>query len=196
MVDKDSNWDYDGGIKTVIPHVLNMGILGYPFLIPDMIGGNAYREDILSTQLPDKELYIRWMELNTLLPALQFSIPPWKYDTQTVEIVKNLLDLRERYTPTLLQLANESVSHGTPIIRPLWWVSPEDRTAQTIDSEFLVGNDILVAPILDKWSSSRDIYLPNGRWWDLKESMYLTGGRWHSNYQAALGELPIFHRES
>ena len=196
MVDKDSNWDYDGGIKTVIPHVLNMGILGYPFLIPDMIGGNAYREDILSTQLPDKELYIRWMELNTLLPALQFSIPPWKYDTQTVEIVKNLLDLRERYIPTLLQLANESVSHGTPIIRPLWWVSPEDRTAQTIDSEFLVGNDILVAPILDKWSTSRDIYLPNGRWWDLKESIYLTGGRWHSNYQAALGELPIFHRES
>ena len=70
MMDKDSNWGWDNGMKTIIPHALTYSVLGYPFILPDMIGGNAYNT------LPEKELYIRWVQLNAFLPGFQFSIAP------------------------------------------------------------------------------------------------------------------------
>ena len=52
------------------------GVLGYPFVLPDMIGGNAY---ILR---PNKELFVRWAQASALMPSLQFSILPWNYDDE------------------------------------------------------------------------------------------------------------------
>lgn len=63
LLDKDSNWSYDNGFKTMIPSCLTYSILGYPFILPDMIGGNAYNGK------PDRELYLRWLALNSLLPV-------------------------------------------------------------------------------------------------------------------------------
>jgi len=54
MLDKDSVWGYDNGLKTLIPTLLHFGILGYPYTLPDMIGGNAY-----NGQMPSKEMFIR-----------------------------------------------------------------------------------------------------------------------------------------
>lgn len=53
-----------------------MGLSGYPFILPDMIGGNAYGEK------PSKELFIRWVQVNALLPAMQFSLLPWDFDEE------------------------------------------------------------------------------------------------------------------
>ena len=69
MGDKESRWGYDNGLKTIIPTALTFGILGYPFILPDMIGGNGYTykdEDTIElteTVLPDRELYIRWLQV-------------------------------------------------------------------------------------------------------------------------------------
>jgi len=79
MMDKQSGWGYDNGLQTIIPHALTFGVIGYPFVLPDMIGGNAYNGR------PSKELYIRWMEVNALLPCVQISIPPWEYDQEVME---------------------------------------------------------------------------------------------------------------
>lgn len=76
MQDKDSRWGYDNGLKTMIPTLLLMSIQGYPFVLPDMIGGNAYGETA------SKELYIRWMQSNIFMPSVQFSLVPWKYDQE------------------------------------------------------------------------------------------------------------------
>lgn len=77
MLDKDSRWGYNNGLKSMIPTLLQFGIVGYPFVLPDMIGGNAY-----SDGMPSKELYVRWMQVNIFMPAVQFSIVPWKYDAE------------------------------------------------------------------------------------------------------------------
>lgn len=77
MLDKDSRWGYNNGLQSVIPTLLHFGIVGYPFALPDMIGGNAY-----AGELPSKEMYVRWMQTNILMPAVQFSLVPWKYDAQ------------------------------------------------------------------------------------------------------------------
>lgn len=84
---------------------------------------------------------------------------------------------------------------AAPIIRPLWWVAPTDKAALTIDSEFLLGNDILVAPVLESGARSRDVYLPPGQWTDELRGGIKQGG-WHRNYSVELHELPYFKRKS
>ena len=60
-MDKDSSWGYDNGLRALIPNVLTYGVIGYPFVLPDMIGGNAYTGIFIGfTTLPDRELYIRY----------------------------------------------------------------------------------------------------------------------------------------
>jgi len=157
LMDKESRWDADNGLATLIPHVLTFGLLGYPFALPDMVGGNAYHG------LPDRELYVRWLEANALMPAIQLSIPPWQYDDEVVEITRTMLKLRENYSDLIVELAHESTRSGAPLVRPLWWLAPTDEVAQVVDDEFLLGDSLLVAPVLVRGAASRRVYLPRGR---------------------------------
>ena len=104
------------------------------------------------------------------------------------------MDLHEKYSPVFLELAQESVTSGDPIIRPLWWVAPDDDTALTSSSQFLVGNDILVAPVLVRGARRRDIYIPEGKWRDVKDGNEVLGPMWLQEYEVQLHELPIFER--
>ena len=79
MLDKDSVWGYNNGLKTLVTTLLQTSISGYPFVLPDMIGGNAYGS------FPSRELYIRWMQANVFMPSMQFSIVPWEYDEEVVQ---------------------------------------------------------------------------------------------------------------
>lgn len=74
MDDKDSIWGYNNGLKSLIPTLLTLNMVGYSTIMPDMIGGNGY------DKLPDKELFIRWLQVCTFMPVLQFSYAPWDYD--------------------------------------------------------------------------------------------------------------------
>jgi len=60
----------------MIPTLLHFGLHGYPFVLPDMIGGNAYGDK------PSGELFVRWMQVNAFMPAVQFSIVPWDYSAE------------------------------------------------------------------------------------------------------------------
>ena len=75
MIDKDTKWGYQNGLKTLITTLLQMNMVGYPLVLPDMIGGNVYGDDVLK-----RELFIRWLQANTFMPALQFSRVPWEFD--------------------------------------------------------------------------------------------------------------------
>ena len=77
MLDKDSVWTDQNGLKTLIPTLLQFSIEGYPFVLPDMIGGNGY-----NVLLPNKELFVRWMQANVFMPSLQFSFVPWDYSQE------------------------------------------------------------------------------------------------------------------
>ncbi|XP_064611379.1 myogenesis-regulating glycosidase-like [Liolophura sinensis] len=192
MLDRDSNWDYDNGLKTLIPVTFTFGLLGYPFVLPDMIGGNAYNGSLEGRAYPEKELFIRWLELNAFLPSMQFSIVPWNYDDEVINISRRYIKLHEEYSPKIIHLARKFNETGAPIIRPLWWIAPNDEDAQTIDTEFLLGDDLIVAPILERNARNRDIYLPDGRWKDNLRGGELDGGQWHRNYSVALDELAYF----
>lgn len=107
-----------------------MSVLGYPFILPDMIGGNAYtfigdnidfNADTIA--YPDKEVYIRWAQVTAFLPSMQFSIPPWHYGDEVDRICKELVEIHENLVyPLLEKYGNLAVQNGSPIIRPMWWV--------------------------------------------------------------------------
>lgn len=106
---RDSTWEHKNGLNSIVPAVLTLGLLGYPFVVPDVIGGNAYKGDNLTSfVLPERELFIRWLQLNTFLPVMKFSIPPWEYDKEVVELTKTMLKKRESILPLLLKAARAS----------------------------------------------------------------------------------------
>ena len=82
MLDKFSTWGLDNGLKSMVTTLLQFGLVGHPFVLPDMVGGNGYGEG-----LPSRELYIRWMQVNVFMPAIQISFVPWMYDDQVAEHV-------------------------------------------------------------------------------------------------------------
>lgn len=200
MLDRDSRWTRDNGLQTLIPCALTFGLLGFPFVLPDMIGGNAYDNSSASLEArnyPEPELFVRWLQVSTFMPALQFSVVPWLYDNATiVNISRYFVNLHEQYADVILQLAEETTRTGAPIVRPLWWIAPLDEVALTLDSEYLLGNDLLVAPVLHPGATSRDIYLPVGVWQDQLRGGEVQGPQWLQNYRADLHELPYFTRVS
>ncbi|XP_001952691.2 myogenesis-regulating glycosidase [Acyrthosiphon pisum] len=191
MMDRNSRWDFELGLPTLITSLIQLNMIGYPFVLPDMIGGNGY--DNLP---PSKEMYIRWMQANVFMPVVQFSYTPWDFDQQTVDMCRNLLNLRSNHTDTIIDLMRSSVSKGSPVNPPIWWIDPTDQVAQKIDDEFLLGENILVAPVIVEGATSRDVYLPSGIWRDENHpnSKLIKGRKWLRNYPAKLDVLPWFTR--
>lgn len=106
-------------------------MVGYPFVLPDMIGGNGY-EDVPLTRTTNKELYVRWLQATVFMPALQFSFVPWDFDEETVVLSRKLTSLHTEYADLIIERLKLAVSSGHPVNPPIWWISPNDRTAQQI----------------------------------------------------------------
>ncbi|XP_051551989.1 myogenesis-regulating glycosidase [Myxocyprinus asiaticus] len=194
IIDRDSLWGYDLGLKSIIPAVLTISILGYQFILPDIVGGNAYANHTEGVSgLPDRELYIRWLELSAFMPAMQFSLPPWLYDEEVVNIAKKFTALHDTLVaPRILELAGEVLYTGDPILRPLWWIATDDEAAYKIDSQFLIGDDLLVAPVLEPGKQERDIYLPVGRWRSYKGEYFEKCPIYLTDYPVDLDEIAYF----
>ena len=119
-----------------------------------MIGGNAYSL-LPGSAYPERELYIRWLQLNALLPAMQLSVPPWRYDQYVIDVARQMCELHERLAPTIIALAKQATRTGAPICRPLWWVAPRDDVALTCDSQLMLGDDIVVDCLY--WTKGRSL---------------------------------------
>ncbi|KAK0395722.1 hypothetical protein QR680_001399 [Steinernema hermaphroditum] len=183
-MDRLSSWK-DCGIETVLPILFNLAICGYHFNLPDMIGGNAYD----GTHC-DKELFIRWVQLNTFLFAMQFSISPWDYDEETVEICQKMMTKRRKYLHYLIKTF-ESATRGEVPIRPLWWVV-ESKEAFECDNQFFVGDDLMVAPVIRQHQRTRKVILPDGDWLG-HDGVRCSGGT-TVKVEAPLHDLPYFWR--
>ncbi|XP_034946415.1 myogenesis-regulating glycosidase-like isoform X2 [Chelonus insularis] len=193
-----SSWK---AIKTVIPTILSYGMIGFPFVLPGAVGGdialpmsdNNPNNDF-HVNLPDKELYIRWLQLSTFLPVIRFTHLPSKYaDDSVLEMTKTLTSLRQKtVTPLLKKYANETLDSGLPIIRPLWMLDPMDPACHVVVDEFSVGEELIVAPILYSGSRQREVYLPAGVWRDGIDGSLRKGSRWIHNYRVAEDKVAYF----
>ena len=170
IFERSSRWSIKNGLKSVLTATLTFGVLGYPFVLPGTVGGNVKKG------IPEKELYIRWAQLSVFLPAIQFSVTPWDYDQETVQLVKEALHIRETLAPQLVKFA-KTASNGVPIIKPLWWYAPSDKKALEDDSEFMLGNKFLIAPVLEQGATSRAVYLPSGLWREMFRTKEIVDSR-------------------
>lgn len=189
QIDKESSWR-GNGLAEVVTSSLAFGVIGYPFVLGDMIGGNAYGD------FPSSELFIRWVQANAYLPMMQFSILPWdeRFTPEVEEVSRRYVELHQALVPTIRRLADEAMRSGDPIVRPLYWEFPDQDESYTIGDEFLLGPDILVAPVLDDGVRARDVWLPPGAWRDRVTGARFDGPATLTGYPAPLADIPAFDR--
>ncbi|XP_025078516.1 myogenesis-regulating glycosidase-like isoform X3 [Pomacea canaliculata] len=142
--------------NTVIPWALTLSVSGYPLVVAD--ASNLLQERNLTTQL-----FIRWFQLAMFFPAVQIPNLQLMADQDLSKKLWNLLDFRqEKVLPYMKEVW--ATEREAPIIRPLWWLDPKDSVAQMVSDEFLIGDKLLVAPIMCDPATGRSVYLPEGRW--------------------------------
>ena len=184
-------------LQALIPETLLIGLMGYPFIIsPGVLVQErsvGYSYDNHATGL--EELYIRWIQTVALFPSIHFGAPPWSVGGNATRIVQDFLQLRQKYMRNIDECAEEALLSGAPILRPLWWLSPHDPHAQSCQDQFVLGDDVIVAPVLHRGWRSRDVYLPYGYWYDNLRSESVIGPRWLLDYPVGLRELAVFTRE-
>jgi myogenesis-regulating glycosidase len=160
---KDSQWGVDNGLKAMVHLALHLGLLGYDLLIPDMVPGRI-QTLVSEMPLPSDELFVRWTEASALMPILQFSYYPWNYAAGTAEIAHGFAEFHKALES---YLHRSSDARQTPLLRPLWYDEPRREELYSMGDEFLLGPDLLVAPVLLENQVARDIVLPSGAWRDL-----------------------------
>ena len=104
---------------------------------------------------PDKELYLRWIQFGVFSPVFRPHCTndvkrfrePWLYDEETLDIARAFIKMRYRLLPVLYANAFNSYLSGEPLFRGLGWEYPADKKALACDTEYMLGKDILVAPV-------------------------------------------------
>jgi hypothetical protein len=155
-----SNWTSESDLQYVLNAVLSVGLGGYNFVIP-VIEDNRVTLDGISTVKPPLELFVRWVQLITFFPVMQFSIFPWGYGDATA---RHILDLTQlHYSLRFHRFVKETLETGFPIIRPVWWkaVESNDNKTWTISDQFFIGDAYMVAPMLNL-GVQRVVYFPMG----------------------------------
>jgi len=172
LSDKGHNWN---DIKSLIPNITGQGLMGYAFTCPDMIGGGEFTSFLQASTI-DQQLIVRSAQVHALMPMMQFSVAPWRIlDKEHLRAVKKAVALREEFTPLIMSLAEEAAQTGQPIVRTMEYVFP-DQGYETVKNQFLLGDSVLVAPIIDKNQGKRTVLLPKGKWKSDDNKTY-RGGR-------------------
>ncbi|MET9079601.1 glycoside hydrolase family 31 protein [Streptomyces sp. NPDC004232] len=179
------------GLRASLSLVLGLGLCGVPYSGPDVGGFDGS---------PSPELYLRWFQLGAYLPLFRTHASlragrrePWEFGAEVLEHARVALLERRRLLPYWVTLAHLARRTGAPYVRPVWWGSPEDRALRGCEDTFLLGDALLVAPVLDPGVKRRAVQLPRGRWYDtVTEEAYEGPGRVYVN--APLSRIPVLAR--
>jgi alpha-glucosidase (family GH31 glycosyl hydrolase) len=193
--DEPTDWSRSAGLAAQAPDMLNRGIAGAYGFGTD-IGGYF---DVGRTPTT-KELFLRWAEWAALTPIFRLhgsvsagTHAPWTYDAQTVRVYRRLSRLHDAAAPLIARLWRVAARTGMPIARPLWLAAPGDRRAAAQDQEWLLGPNVLVAPVVVEGARSRTVYFPRGCWTSPVTGRRVRGGR-AALVPAPLDTLPYFFR--
>src|SRR5579862_2602343 len=186
--DNTATWD---AMALSIPMFETLGLSGEPFVGADA-GGFIGRTN--------PELLARWYEIAFLTPFCRnhaqrdaYDHEPWRFGSYYEDIIRKYLKLRYRLLPFLYTVLEDAHRTGVPMFRPLLLNFQNEANTLSIDDEFMVGADLLVAPILAPGMTERLVYLPEGTWSDYWTGHQLTGGR-TVHAAAPLETVPLFVR--
>lgn len=186
--DNGATWDH---LRLSISMVLNAGLSGISFTGPD-VGGFAGD--------PDAELYTRWVQLGSLLPYFRVHSAvgtsrrePWSFGERYETIIRRALEMRYQLLPYIYSSFAQCAQEGLPIVRPLLMSDPEDDNLRGLDDAFLLGDSILVAPVLEQGATQRELYLPRGVWYEFDTGKLIDGSR-TITIPAPLERIPVYVR--
>lgn len=184
--DNLSTWDH---LRLTLPMVLGKGLSGLAFTGADVGGfsGDA-----------DGELLLRWTQLGAFLPLFRNHASiwsrdqePWAFGEPYLSHIRSAIELRYRLLPYLYSALWQCSQTGAPVARPLAWDYPTDQLAVEMEDEFLCGDSLLVAPVLEQGATSRAVYLPPGTWYDWWSGVCRPGGE-RIEVTAPLERIPLW----
>ena len=188
--DKRHAWNGDG-LNTLIPNAITQGLLGHPFICPDMVGGGEWLDRALGVPA-DEELFVRMAQCSALFPMMQFSWAPWEaVDAAHLAKIKAAHDLHNAFSEKILSLVADAQKTGEPILRTLEYNYPNQGFAEIKDA-FMLGENILVAPVIVKGQTERTVALPKGQWRGYDGKLY-EGGK-TVTLSVSLSDLPYFEK--
>jgi alpha-glucosidase len=186
--DTNSTWD---SLALNIPMFTSLGLSGEPFVGSD-VGGFIGRGN--------GELLVRSYQLSFLAPFCRnhkvidgYDQEPWRFGKYYEDIIRKYLKLRYALLPYLYTALEEAHRTGVPPFRPLLLNYQDDPSTYNLDDQFMVGDDILVAPIVKPDVTRRLVYLPAGSWYDYWTNKKYAGGTMIS-VEALLEVVPMFVR--
>ncbi|WP_199320227.1 glycoside hydrolase family 31 protein [Leptolyngbya sp. FACHB-261] len=188
-------WTWTGDIectwaalRQTVATVVGLGLSGIPYSGPDIGGfqGN-----------PSAELYLRWFQMSTFLTFCRThssnnveNRTPWTYGEPYFTIIRQLLLLRYRLLPYFYTLSWEASQKGHPPVRPVFWADSTDPALWGVDDAFLLGEALLVCPVFEEGAHSRQVVLPQGRWYSLWDGAPVEGPG-SVELAAPLSQLPL-----
>jgi alpha-glucosidase (family GH31 glycosyl hydrolase) len=185
-------------------------IAGLPSLVPDMLnravgGAYGFTTDIAgyldaSFAPATKELYMRWSEAAALMPffrvhngPLEGEQMPWSYDAEVEDTWTAMAALHASVLPDFDTAWDEALATGMPVVRPLWLADPASAATPHNDDEWLVGADLLAAPVMEEGATQREVWLPTGCWQPKGAGEKVMGPK-AMTVDAPPTELPWFRR--
>ncbi len=186
--DNHSIWAH---LQMAIPQLLNMGLSGMSFVGTD-IGG--FSSDCT------KELMIRWVQVGVFSPLCRNHSnngsrfqEPYQFDKETVDIYREMINLRYRLLPYFYDLFKVHEDNGLPILRPLILNYEDDSNTYNLNDQFMVGDNMIVCPVVNQGEVNRKIYLPDGVWYDYFTKDKVKSG--FSIYDVPLNKVAIFVKD-
>lgn len=159
--DNQSLWAH---LQMMIPQLCNLGLSGFAFAGTDIGGFGADTTP---------ELLVRWVEAACFSPlfrnhSAKGTMPqePWRFGEPALSIYRTYVKLRYRFLPYLYDLLYEGEQTGLPVMRPLVLHYENDENTRNLNGEFLVGESLLVAPVVEQGAVKKLVYLPEGTWYD------------------------------
>ncbi|WP_188454196.1 glycoside hydrolase family 31 protein [Virgibacillus oceani] len=184
--DNRSFWEH---LQMSLPMVMNLGLSGVPFTGPD-VGGFAHDTNA--------ELLTRWTQVGAFTPYFRNHSAigthyqePWQFGEQYEAIMKKYIQMRYEWMPQLYSLFYQASKTGLPVMRPLLMEYPNDPKTYNINDQFMIGDNVIVAPILAPSVTDRAVYLPAGEWVDLANGDVYEGEKTHLVH-AEIEHLPVF----
>lgn len=183
--DNSSWWEH---LLVEIKRCLNLSLSGVSFVGTDVggFGGNA-----------TSELLIRWTEMGIFFPFFRNHSAlntrhqePWAFDKKTESIIRETIRKRYEFFPYLYTQFWKSSTTGIPIMKPLFFADEMDSRTYYTEDEFLIG-DLLVAPVYSPNTYSRSVYLPRGKWVDIRNDT-IYDGKTMIDASAPLNEIPVY----
>lgn len=177
-----------GGLAGNLRSGLSWGLTGAPFYATDV--GGFYGDT------RDPVLYVRWIQAAVFSAHMRLhgigQREPWSYGAMAEPLAMQALQWRYRLLPYLRHAVAQSAASGLPVQRPMVLAFPGDRAAWAFEDQFMFGDDLLVAPVLDP-AGRVSVYLPEGEWRRFPDHRPLPGGRAH-DLRLRLDEIAVYAR--